>query len=176
MALLTKDGLERVIQLLVNEGLVDAAAVAQVQAEVAQTRQPLIATLSSKKLVTNEMIAHATAVVMGVPYVDLKNVQMDQNVLALLPYDVAMRSMVVPLGESNGQLVVAMLDVGNIQSVDYLSTFTGRPVRAVMASSDGIQAVLKQYKGDFSSVKQAVKSTNEEIAARQSSKIGRAHV
>ena len=68
MALLTKDGLERVIQLLVNEGLVDAAAVAQVQAEVAQTRQPLIATLSSKKLVTNEMIAHATAVVMGVPY------------------------------------------------------------------------------------------------------------
>ncbi len=169
MALLTKDGLERVIQLLVNEGLVDAAAVAQVQAEVAQTRQPLIATLFSKKLVTNEMIAHATAVVMGVPYVDLKNVQMDQNVLALLPYDVAMRSMVVPLGESNGQLVVAMLDVGNIQSVDYLSTFTGRPVRAVMASSDGIQAVLKQYKGDFSSVKQAVKSTNEEIAARQSS-------
>lgn len=169
MALLTKDGLERVIQLLVNEGLVDVAAVAQVQAEVAQTRQPLIATLSSKKLVTNEMIAHATAVVMGVPYVDLKNVQMDQNVLALLPYDVAMRSMVVPLGESNGQLVVAMLDVGNIQSVDYLSTFTGRPVRAVMASSDGIQAVLKQYKGDFSSVKQAVKSTNEEIAARQSS-------
>ncbi len=169
MALLTKDGLERVIQLLVNEGLVDAAAVAQVQAEVAQTRQPLIATLSSKKLVTNEMIAHATAVVMGVPYVDLKNVQMDQNVLALLPYDVAMRSMVVPLGESNGQLVVAMLDVGNIQSVDYLSTFTGRPVRAVMASSDGIQAVLKQYKGDFSSVKQAVKSTNEEIATRQSS-------
>lgn len=169
MALLTKDGLERVIQLLVNEGLVDAAAVAQVQAEVAQTRQPLIATLSSKKLVTNEMIAHATAVVMGVPYVDLKNVQMDQNVLALLPYDVAMRSMVVPLGESSGQLVVAMLDVGNIQSVDYLSTFTGRPVRAVMASSDGIQAVLKQYKGDFSSVKQAVKSTNEEIAARQSS-------
>lgn len=167
MALLTKDGLERVIQLLVSEGLVDAAAVAQVQAEVVQTRQPLIATLSSKKLVTNEMIAHATAVVMGVPYVDLKNVQMDQNVLALLPYEVAMRSMVVPLGESNGQLVVAMLDVGNIQSVDYLSTFTGRPVRAVMASSDGIQAVLKQYKGDFSSVKQAVKSTNEEIAARQ---------
>jgi len=167
VALLTKDGLERVIQLLVNEGLVDGAAVAQVQAEVAQTKQPLIATLSSKKLVTNEMIAHATAVVMGVPYVDLKNVQMDQNVLALLPYDVATRSMVVPIGENNGQLVVAMLDVGNIQSIDYLSTFTGRPVRAVMASSDGIQAVLKQYKGDFSSVKQAVKSTNEEIAARQ---------
>ena len=70
MALLTKDGLERVIQLLVNEGLVGADAVAQVQAEVVQSKQPLLAALAAKGLVTDEMIAHATAVVMGVPYVD----------------------------------------------------------------------------------------------------------
>ena len=59
------------------------------------------------------------------PYVDLKNVEMDQAVFTLLPLEVAERSMVVPLRESNGQLVVAMLDVGNIQTVDYLSTFYG---------------------------------------------------
>ena len=169
MALLTKDGLDRVIQLLVNEGLVDANEVAQTQQEVAQTKQPLLATLSNKKLVTNEMIAHATATIMGVLYVNLKDVEMDQNVLKLLPYDVAERSMVVPLGESNGQLVVAMHDVGNVQAVDYLSTFTGRPVRAVMSSSDGIQAVLRQYKGDFTGVAQAVKVTNQEVAQKAAS-------
>lgn len=169
VALLTKDGLARVIQLLVSEGLVDAEAVKQVQAEVAQTKQPLLATLQSKGVVSDEMIAHATAAVMGVPYVDLKDVEMDQEVLAMLPYDVAERSMVVPLGESNGQMVVAMLDVGNVQSVDYLSTLLGRPVRAVMASSDGIQAVLQQYKGDFTGVEQAVKVTNQETAQRQAS-------
>lgn len=169
MALLTRDGLDRVIQLLINEGLVDVNAVAAVQAEVAQTKQPLMAVLTAKGVITNEMIAHATATVMGIVYVDLKNVEMDQNVLALLPYDVAARSMVVPLGESNGQLVVAMLDVGNVQAVDYLSTLTGRPVRAVMSSSDGIQAVLRQYKGDFSGVQQAVKETDEEIQRSKAS-------
>lgn len=169
MALLTKDGLDRVIQLLVNEGLVDAQAVQTVQAEVEQTHKPLLEVLSAKKVVTNEMIQHATAVVMGVPYVDLKNVEMEQSVLGLLSFEVAERSMVVPLGESNGQLVVAMLDVGNVQAVDYLATLTGRPVRAVMASSEGIQAVLRQYKGDFTGVEQAVKVTNEEVAQRQAS-------
>lgn len=169
MALLTKDGLERVVQLLIGEGLVDAAVVQQVQTEVAQSKRPLMEALAAQKAVTNEMISHATAVVMGVPYVDLKNVEMDQEVLALLPLEVAERSMVVPLGESNGQMVVAMLDVGNVQAVDYLATLTGRPVRAVMSSSDGIQAVLKQYKGDFTGVKQAVKVTNEEVAQRQAS-------
>lgn len=169
MALLTKDGLDRVIQLLVNEGLVDANEVATVQQEVIQTKQPLLATLSSKKLVNNEMIAHATATVMGVPYVNLKDVGMDQNVLKLLSYEVAERSMAVPLGEANGQMVVAMLDVGNVQAVDYLSTLTGKPVRAVMSSSDGIQAVLNQYKGDFTGVQQAVKVTNQEVAQKAAS-------
>lgn len=171
MALLTKDGLDRVIQLLIDEGLVDANAVAQVQAEVAQTKQPLVATLTAKKLITSAMVSHATAAVMGVPYVNLENVEMDQSVLALLPFDVAERSMVVPLGEANGQMVVAMLDVGNVQAVDYLSTLTGRPVRAVMASSEGIQAILRQYKGDFTGVKQAVKATNQEIVQTQASNV-----
>ncbi len=164
MALLTKDGLDRVIGLLVGSGLVDAADVQRVQQEVAQTKKPLIETLLAQKLVTDEMIAHATAMVMGVPYVDLKNVEMDQAVLTLLPLEVAERSMVVPLGESNGQLVVAMLDVGNIQSVDYLATLTGKPVRAVMTSNDGIQSVLGQYRGDFTGVAQAVKVTKKEQA------------
>jgi len=153
----------------VNEGLVDANEVATVQQEVIQTKQPLLATLSSKKLVNNEMIAHATATVMGVPYVNLKDVEMDQNVLKLLSYEVAERSMAVPLGEANGQMVVAMLDVGNVQAVDYLSTLTGKPVRAVMSSSDGIQAVLNQYKGDFTGVQQAVKVTNREVVQKAAS-------
>lgn len=171
VAILTKDVLTRVLQLLVGEGLVEQGVVEQVQKEVAQTRQPLMATLQAKGVVSDEMIAHATAVVMGVPYVDLKNVEMDQDVLGLLNYEVAERSMVVPLGENNGQLVVAMLDVGNVQAVDYLSTLTGRPVRAVMASSDGVRAVLRQYKGDFTGVKQAVKVTNEEVARKQAANV-----
>lgn len=163
MAILTKDGLDRVINLLVGDGLVDAADVARVQQEILQTKRPLMEALLAQKIITNEMLAHATAVVMGVPYVDLKNVEMDQATLTLLPLEVAERSMVVPLGENNGQLVVAMLDVGNIQAIDYLSTLTGKPVRAVMSSQDGIQSVLGQYRGDFSSVEQAVKVTDREV-------------
>lgn len=172
MALLTKESLARVIELLVSEGLVDQANVEKTQAEAAQTRQPLLQMLVAQRVVSDGMLAHATAVVMGVPYVDLKNVEMDQATLTLLPMEVAERSMAVPLGENNGQLVVAMLDTGNIQSIDYLSTFTGKAVRAVMASNEGIQAVLKQYRADFTGVEQAVKVTNKEIAkARASSNI-----
>ena len=171
MALLTKDGLVRVIELLMGDGLVDPDEVARVQKEVETTKRPLLETLKSQNLVSDEMIAHATATIMGVPYVDLRHVEMDQAVLALLPLEVAERSMVVPLGEAKGQLVVAMLDVGNIQAVDYLATLTGKPVWAMMTSESGIQAVLNQYRGDFSNVTRAVKTTNEEEAQAQASNV-----
>ena len=166
MALLTRETQDKVIKLLLSEGLADAELVKNAEEEVQKTKQPLIAYLTSKGIVNNEMVAHATAVVIGVQYVDLKNVTMDREVLLNLPQDVATRSMVVPVDEVNGQLVVAMIDVTNVQATDYLATLTGRPIKAVMSSEEGIRQVLSQYVGDFSSVKQAVKSTNEEVAQR----------
>ena len=168
MAVLTRETQDKVVRLLIDEGLADPALVKAAQEEVIKTKQPLIAYLTSKKIINNEMVAHATAVAIGVQYVDLKNVTMDKEMLLNLPQDVASRSMVVPVGENGNQLIVAMIDVTNVQATDYLATLTGRPIRAVMSSEEGIRYVLSQYVGDFSSVKQAVKSTNEELQQRQS--------
>jgi len=168
MAVLTRETQDKVVKLLVDEGLADPALVKAAQEEVIKTKQPLIAYLTSKQIINNEMVAHATAAAIGVQYVDLKNVTMDKEMLLNLPQDVASRSMVVPVGENGNQLIVAMIDVTNVQATDYLATLTGRPIRAVMSSEEGIKYVLSQYVGDFSSVKQAVKSTNEELQQRQS--------
>ncbi len=168
MALLTRETQDKVIKLLVDEGLADPALVKSATEEAQKKNQPLIAYLTSKGVINTEMVAHATAIVLGVQYVDLKNVTMDREMLLNLPQEVATRSMVVPIGEVNGQLVVAMIDVTNVQATDYLSTLTNRPIKAVMSSEEGIKQVIAQYLGDFSSVKQAVKSTNEEIQNRAS--------
>lgn len=168
MALLTRETQEKVVRLLVNAGLADPTLVKSAQDEIVKTKQPLIAYLLSKKVINTEMVAHATAKVIGVQYVDLKNVTMDKEMLLNLPQDVASRSMVVPVGENGNQLIVAMIDVTNVQATDYLATLTGRPIKAVMSSEEGIRYVLSQYVGDFSSVRQAVKSTNEELQQRQS--------
>jgi len=166
MALLTKEMQEQVVKLLVSGGLVSASQVQAVQAEVLKTRQPILALLTAKKITDDETVNHATAIVLNVPYVNLNNVRMDQEILTLIPHDVAERSMVVPLGEKNGALYVAMLDAQNVQSTDYLSTLVQKPVRTVMASEVGLRAALAQYQGDFSAVQRAVKSTDQEVAAK----------
>ena len=166
MALLTRDTQERVVTLLTEEGLVDAEKVAAVRAATAASRQPVLAALIAQKLTTSETIAHATASVMKVPYVNLKSVKIEQEILLNLPQDVAERSMAVPLSDDGGKLTVAMLDVTNVQATDYLATLVKKPIRTVMASEEGIRAILMQYRNDFSSVKKAAKSSQEEQARK----------
>ena len=171
MSLLTRETQEKIVELLIEEGLVDKRAVREIQEETARTKQPLMATLVAKGVVTNGIVSHATAVVMGVQYVDLEHVIMDPETLLLLPQDVAERSMVAAIGEQNGMLVVAMVDVSNIQATDYLATLTNRPVKAVMSSEEGIRNALSQYRGDFSDVNKAAAETEQELAAKNASDV-----
>ncbi|MBQ6510954.1 Flp pilus assembly complex ATPase component TadA [Candidatus Saccharibacteria bacterium] len=172
MALLAKEAQERVVNLIVDEGLADYEAVQMAEAEAAQKNQPILASLVAKKIINDEVVAHATAIVMGVPYVNLRGIKIDQEDLLGLPQEVAERNMAVSLGEKDGRLVVAMLDVSNIQATDYLSTLTHKTIRAVMSSEEGIRSVLDQYKADFSGVRQAVKQTKtEEEIERQSADV-----
>lgn len=167
MSLLTKEAQNKVVQLLIDEGLVDKKVVEAAKNEAITAKKPILAVLLEKKIVDNEILTHATAVVIGIPYVDLKNVKIEQEDLLLIPNEVAERSKVVSLGEANGQLVLAMLDATNVQMTDYLATLTQRPIRTIMTSMASIQAALAQYKGDFSDVTKAVKSTNAEIQKRR---------
>jgi len=92
------------------------------------------------------MLTHAIAQVSGVPYVNLTNSLIDQNVLSLLPEDIAERFMAVPLAEVQNRLAVAMIDANNVQAVDYLANRIQRPLKVFMASEVGVRHVLDQYK------------------------------
>ena len=170
MATLTRTAQEKIVELIIAEGLADGELVLKIKEEADAKGRPIIDELLRNKLINSEMVARATAVIIGVPYIELKNIRMDQETLLLLPQEASERVMAIPLGEQNGALVVAMLDVTNVQATDYLSNLVNKPIRVMMSSERGIREVLEQYKGDFSSVKQAVRATNEELAIQEQHK------
>lgn len=165
MALLTNDIHEKLLALLEEEGLVSKEVLAEAQAEATRDNKPLLAVLSDNKVVDNELLTHAIAQVSGVPYVNLTNTVIDQNVLALLPEDVAERFMAVPLAEVQNRLAVAMIDANNVQAVDFLANRINRPLKVFMASEVGVRHVLDQYRTDLSSVGEAAEVVQQEAAA-----------
>lgn len=164
MALLTKEAESKIIELLLAEGLADSNLVYSIKQEAEMAGKPVLADLIAHRLISDDMVAHATAVIIGVPYVELKNITIDQDILSRIPAEASSRVMAVPLGEKDGMLNVAMVDVTNVQATDYLSNLVNQPIRVWMSSERGVREMLEQYHGDFSGVKDAVKETGEEAA------------
>ena len=160
--LLTKELQDKVVSLLVEDGLVDANLVKRTYAEVAKSGQPILAVLKSKHIATDDCIQHATAIVTNVPYVDLRRCRFNKEALLKIPQEVAQRSKVIPLKEEDGQLFIAMLDTTNVQRTDYISTLTKMPLRQMMTSEAGIENALMQYVADLKDVNKAAKASEAE--------------
>ena len=167
MALLTKEAESRIIDLLLAEGLADQNLVEGVRQQAEASGGSVLTDLIAHKIISDDMVARATAAIISIPYVELKNITLDQDTLALIPGDASDRALAVPLGEKDGLLNVALVDVTNVQVTDYLSNLVNRPIRVWMSSERGIREALEQYHGDFSSVNEAVKETDAEAAGEQ---------
>jgi len=162
MALLTSDIQDKLLKLLVDEGLVAKEKIDEAINKASAENKPLLAVLGDDALADDEMLTHAIAQVSGVPYVNLTNSLIEQNILNLLPEDIAERFMAVPLAEVQNRLAVAMIDANNVQAVDYLSNKIQRPLKVFMASETGVRHILDQYKTDLSSVDEAAEASQNE--------------
>ena len=171
MALLTKEAEERIVALLLGEGLADQTLVTNIKASAEAAGKPVLSELIAGKIISDDMVARATAAILGVPYVELKNITIDQDTLAKIPGDASARVLAIPLGEKDGMLNVAMVDVTNVQATDYLSNLINQPIRVWMSSERGIREMLDKYHGDFSGVKEAVEETGEEAAENANSNV-----
>ena len=168
---MTPDLQDKLLTLLVEEGLIDRAVVEEGQQKATSTGKPLLGMLGEMGAVDDELLTHATAQVSGVPYVNLSNSLINQDILTLLPEDIAERFMAVPLAEVQGRLAVAMIDANNVQAVDYLSNRIQRPIKVFMASEAGVRHVLDQYKTDLSSVDVAAVASEQDAATTERSNI-----
>ncbi|MBI3983865.1 Flp pilus assembly complex ATPase component TadA, partial [Candidatus Microgenomates bacterium] len=160
--MLSVESQQKIENLLIEQKIVDRQHLAELKKTAATSSKPLMALLVEKKLVDSEQLAKLVAKATDVPYVNLSKATVKPEVLATLPHDVAAQFMAVPLGEMDGKLAIGMLDPTNIQAMDYISGKIGRPVVVFMASQEGIDRVLGQYKPDVAGdVQTAIAGTLE---------------
>jgi len=149
MSVLSAAVLKQVENSIVEQGLLNREKLDKIHKEAEDKNIPLFSLIVSGGYISNEDLTKITAHVTKMPYVNLLNAKIDPKLLSTLPQEIAERYMAVPLGEMKSKLVVAMLDAGNVQAVDFLSKKIGRPLKVYSASEEGIRLVLKQYKEDL---------------------------
>lgn len=146
MSVLSEDIQNKVEKALLEQKLITPDLAKSLRKKAKETSAPFVQLLMKDGGISNEVLTKTIAKVTNVPYVNLTNAQIEQDVLALLPQETAELYMTVPLGEMQHRLVVAMLDADNVQAIDFLANKIGRPLKVYAASEEGIRTVLRQYK------------------------------
>jgi type IV pilus assembly protein PilB len=103
--------------------------------------------LIESNLVKEEEILETKASLWHVPYIDLKNYEIDPEVIELIPGAVARQSRFFPLFRIDGTLLLAMTDPKDIMAIDKATQVTHLEISPALTSKAALDEALDKYYG-----------------------------
>jgi type IV pilus assembly protein PilB len=107
-------------------------------------------------VVSKNDLANALAEVISIPYLDCENLEIDPEVLTLLPHTIAKRCCALPVQAQGLKLVVAMAEPQNLQMVDELRFSTGMDIVPRLSFRSEINAAVEKWYGRIEEADAAV--------------------
>lgn len=153
-----------ILDVLTDQKKLDPTAAEQLKVEQVSSEQSLEKVLLERKLVSREDLLQARAVMIGIPYVDLRERAISQELLKLIPEQVSRHYDVLPIEYdlSNDTIHVAMRDPLDFQTRQFLEKKTGKTIKPYLCDADVIHEKIDQEyaKSLATEVSEAVKETN----------------
>ncbi len=167
-----RGGSNRLGELLVKESVITASQLMKAQEASRANGGRLSYNLTKLGFIKEQELTTFLSKQFGVPSIDLSSFEVDQEIVALVPRDVAEKHMVVPVNKVGSNLIVAMSDPSNIFAIDDLKFLTGYNIEVVVASEQAIkEAIEKYYESDamkFSDVMADFEDDDLEVVAQDS--------
>ncbi|BAI80578.1 type IV pilus assembly protein PilB [Deferribacter desulfuricans SSM1] len=88
----------------------------------------------------------------GVPFVDLKEIQVDDKILSLIPQEMMQKFLVVPFDREGQTLKVAIADPSNVYAMEELRFLTGFNIKPYVAVESAIREFLEKRGSSESNV------------------------
>jgi type IV pilus assembly protein PilB len=136
---------DRLGELLVRENLISLAQLKKAQTEQRTSGERLSYMLTKLGMVGEKELTTFMSRHYGVPAINLEEFEIDDDVIKLIPKELALRHQILPINRSGSTLIVAMLDPSNLSAVDDVKFNTGYNVEPVVASDEAIRLAIERY-------------------------------
>ncbi|MHB1534175.1 MAG: GspE/PulE family protein [Acidimicrobiales bacterium] len=136
---------ERLGALLVKGGVLAADDLGRALAQRSERGMNLTRILLDDSLVTESDLVATLATHLRLEFVDLSEYPVDAAAARLISDTLARRYLALPIGWSEGRLVVAMADPSNVFAIDDIRTVTGADVRPAVATRGSISEAIAKY-------------------------------
>jgi type IV pilus assembly protein PilB len=137
---------EYVLEILQNAGLIDATVSAKAREISARDGSSAIEVLIESDMVDQVSIMKTLATQFGMEYFpSLKGVDIDQEVVDMVPGETAQDFKVMPVYQVDGVLTVAMADPMDLDTIDSLHHILNREVKGAIADPKDIETCIATY-------------------------------
>ena len=132
----------RLGDLLVREGLIDNEQLARALQEQKGSNDKLGGILVKLNFVTEEKLIAFLSRQYGIQSITLSQLDVDPEVLKLVPEQIARKYEVLPIKRTGNQLTLAMADPTNVFALDDVGFMTNLQVVPVVASQAALRAAI----------------------------------
>src|SRR5437867_11034786 len=112
--------------------------------------------------VKEDDITHLLSQQYGVPAINLRDIQIDDTVVKLIPSEVAQKYLIMPVQRTGATLTISMVDPTNVFAMDDIKFMTGYNVEPVVASEVAIKDAIDKYYGSIHALE--LKKVMDEMA------------
>jgi len=137
--------MSRLGELLVRENLITTKQLTEAQEEAKKSGGRLGYSLTKLGYIAESELTNFLSKQYGVPSINLSEFDIDEDVIHLIPKDVAQKHRAIPINRAGASLIVAMSDPSNIFAIDDLKFLTGYNIEVVVASEVAIEEAFQRY-------------------------------
>jgi type IV pilus assembly protein PilB len=134
-------------QILLEKDLINQEQLDEALKVQKNTTEQLGRILVDLGHVTEQDVLRGHAEQLGIPFLDLDRISVDEDVAKAIPQSVVQRYNAIPIRRSGNRLTVAMADPTNVFALDDIRLITGYEIDPMLASSDDISALMSGTDG-----------------------------
>src|SRR5438477_1218718 len=135
----------RLGELLVRENLISLQQLQKAQDEQKKAGGRIGYHLTKLGFIEESELTNFLSKQYGVPSINLKEFDIDPEVVKLVPKEVAEKHQCIPVNRAGASLILAMSEPSNIYAIDDIKFLTGYNIEVVVASEQAIKEALEKY-------------------------------
>jgi len=141
-----KGGQRRMIgEILTSLGIITEKQLQSALQKQSETGEKLGKILVERGIITEQQLIETMEFMLGIPHVYLSRINIDLEVVKLLPPQIIRLHKILPISRKNNTITLAMADPLNHQAIDDVRMATDLEVVPVLASEKELDTAIRQY-------------------------------
>ena len=153
---------DRIGELLVQKSLLSEEQLQRAKQEADATGTRVGFQMTKLGFIEESELAEAVSNQYGVPMITLDDFEVDPEVVALVPEDVAHKHTILPVNRAGSTLIIATSDPSNIFAMDDVKFLTGYNVEVVVAAEESIRRAIEKYYDTSASIDEVMMGFDDE--------------